>query len=172
MMECTYGDEPHDDVELAHARFHEVVLRTLNRGGKLIIPAFAVGRTQELVYSLNRLAAEGKIRGVPVFVDSPLAVNATRVFIDHPECYDEETRTFIREERHPALNFPGLTYIQAVENSKKLNDMQGPMVIISASGMAESGRILHHLKNNIPDAAQYRGDRLLAGALHAWAAPG
>jgi metallo-beta-lactamase family protein len=122
------------------------------RGGKVIIPAFAVGRTQELVYSLNMLVADGKINGVPVYVDSPLAVNATRVFMDHPECYDQETHTFIREERHPALNFPGLTYIRDVEESKKLNDRKGPMVIISASGMAESGRILHHLKNNIADA--------------------
>jgi metallo-beta-lactamase family protein len=149
IMECTYGDKPHRDPEQAHREFSEVVLRTLRRNGKVIIPSFAVGRTQELVFSLNRMVSDGKIRHVPVYVDSPLAVNATKVFQDHPECYDRETLAFIRQEAHPALNFPGLTYIRAVEDSKRLNDRKDPMIIISASGMAETGRILHHLKNNI-----------------------
>jgi metallo-beta-lactamase family protein len=151
ILESTYGDKPHRDPEEAHREFGEAVLCTLRRNGKVIIPCFAVGRTQELVFSLNRMVTDGKIRHVPVYVDSPLAVNATRVFQDHPECYDRETLAFIRQGNHPALNFPGLTYTQSVEDSKKLNGMKEPMIIISASGMAETGRILHHLKNNIED---------------------
>jgi len=151
IMECTYGDKPHSDPMKAHNEFHEVVLRTVERGGKVIIPAFAVGRTQELVYSLNILVAAGKLRRIPVYVDSPLAVRASQIFAHHPECYDAETLDFIRTGKHPALEFNELTYIQSVEESKALNDMKGPMIIISASGMAEAGRILHHLKNNIED---------------------
>ncbi len=151
MMECTYGHKHHDDPELAYEEFRQLILRAIRRKGKVIIPAFAVGRTQELVYSLNLLQAEGQLRDIPVFVDSPLAVNATRVFERHPECFDEETNTFIQEQRHPALNFPGLVYTQSVDQSKAINEMKGPLVIISASGMAETGRILHHLRNNIED---------------------
>ena len=149
LMECTYGDKPHDDPTVAFDEFREVVKRTLNRGGKLIVPAFAVGRTQEIVYHLNELMSSGEVPMVPVFVDSPLAVNASNVFRKHPECFDEETRQFVTEARHPALDFKMLTYIQSVEESKALNERKDPMVIISASGMAETGRILHHLKNNI-----------------------
>ncbi|HEY9075010.1 MAG TPA: MBL fold metallo-hydrolase [Anaerolineaceae bacterium] len=152
MMESTYGDKPHRDPELAYQELREVVMRTAERGGKVIIPAFAVGRTQELVYSFNRMLAEGSLPSIPVYVDSPLAVNASQVFTRHPECFDGETMEFIRSGRHPALNFPQLTYIQTVEESKALNDLSGPLVIISASGMAETGRILHHLKNNIEDS--------------------
>ncbi len=151
MMECTYGDKPHSDPMEAHREFHQVVLRTLARHGKVIIPAFAVGRTQELVYSLNMLVESGQLKDVPVYVDSPLAFHATQIFNKHPECYDAETLEFIRTGRHPALSFDGLTYIQSVEESKALNDMKGPLIIISASGMAEAGRILHHLKNSIED---------------------
>ncbi|MCX6035239.1 MAG: MBL fold metallo-hydrolase [Chloroflexi bacterium] len=152
MMECTYGDTPHDDPKKAYHEFHEVVQQTVARGGKVIIPAFAVGRTQELVYSLNMLVTSGKLVHIPVYVDSPLAFHATQIFNKHPECYDAETLEFIRTGKHPALNFSGLKYIQSVEESKALNNLKGPMIIISASGMAEAGRILHHLKNNIEDA--------------------
>jgi metallo-beta-lactamase family protein len=151
MMECTYGDKPHSDPMEAHREFHEVVLRTVARGGKVIIPAFAVGRTQELVYSLNLLVESGQLQHIPVFVDSPLAVRASRVFMDHPECYDAETLELIRKEQHPALTFAGLKYTQSVDESKAINELKGPAIIISASGMAEVGRILHHLKNNIED---------------------
>jgi metallo-beta-lactamase family protein len=152
MMECTYGDKSHGDPLEAHREFHDVVLRTVRRGGKVIIPVFAVGRTQELVYSLNMMRVAGDLRNVPVYVDSPLALNATKIFERHPECYDEQTLKFIRIGKHPALQFDGLTYIQSVEESKALNNRKGPMIILSASGMAEAGRILHHLKNNIEDA--------------------
>jgi metallo-beta-lactamase family protein len=149
LMECTYGDKPHNDPARAFEEFHDIVARTIKRGGKVIIPAFAVGRTQELVYHLNMMMYANSLSPVPVFVDSPLAVNASNVFTKHPECFDAETRWFVQQARHPALDFKMLTYVQSVEESKALNMRKDPMVIISASGMAETGRILHHLKNNI-----------------------
>lgn len=149
LMECTYGDKPHNDPSAAFEEFQEIVSRTIRRGGKVIIPAFAVGRTQELVYHLNIMMFAKDVPPVPVFVDSPLAVNASNVFTKHPEVFDDETRWFVKQARHPALDFKMLTYVQSVEESKALNERKDPMVIISASGMAETGRILHHLKNNI-----------------------
>ncbi|HKJ38784.1 MAG TPA: MBL fold metallo-hydrolase, partial [Anaerolineales bacterium] len=151
LMESTYGDKPHHDPTQAFDEFEEIVARTIKRGGKVIIPAFAVGRTQELVYNLNIMMFEHDVPPVPVFVDSPLAVNASDIFRKHPECFDEETREFVAEARHPALDFKMLTYTRSVEESKALNERTDPMVIISASGMAEAGRILHHLRNNIED---------------------
>jgi metallo-beta-lactamase family protein len=151
LMECTYGDKPHRDPDLAYAEFRDVVRKTQARGGKIVIPAFAVGRTQELVYDLNRMITEGEIPHLPVFVDSPLAVRASDVFRKHPDYFDDETRQFVATGRHPALDFPGLTYTRSVEESKAINKVEGPAVIISASGMAEAGRILHHLVHNIED---------------------
>jgi metallo-beta-lactamase family protein len=152
LMECTYGDKPHRHPQHAYEELRDVVKRTVDRGGKVIVPSFAVGRTQELVYCLHRLIDSGDIPRIPVVVDSPLAVNATDIFRAHPECFDEETLAFMREDPHQsALGFDMVTYTRSVEESKALNFYQGPMVIISASGMAENGRILHHLKNNITD---------------------
>lgn len=151
LMESTYGDKPHLDPSVAFEEFQDVVNRTLRRGGKVIIPAFAVGRTQELVYHLNMMMFARDVPPAPVFVDSPLAVNASQVFRKHPECFDDETRWFVQQAQHPALDFKLLTYVQSVEESKALNLRKDPMIIISASGMAETGRILHHLKNNIED---------------------
>ena len=150
VMECTYGDKPHRDPEAAYDELRQVTAQTLERGGKVIIPAFAVGRTQEIVYELHRMVEAGEIPSVPVFVDSPLAVNATDIFRLHEECFDDETRQFVRAGQHrTALGFSKLRYTRSVEESKALNDRNDPMIIISASGMAESGRILHHLRNNI-----------------------
>ena len=149
LMECTYGDKPHNDPAAAFEEFQEIVSRTIKRGGKVIIPAFAVGRTQELVYHLNLIMFANDVPPVPVFVDSPLAVNASNVFSKHPDVFDAETRWFVQQARHPALDFKMLTYVQSVDESKALNLRKDPMIIISASGMAETGRILHHLKNNI-----------------------
>lgn len=149
MMESTYGDKSHENLDDAFDEMRSVMLRTFERRGKVIIPAFAVGRTQEIVFALNQMMQSGDLPRVPVFVDSPLAVKTTDIFIDHKEIFDKETHDFIRQYRHPALNFEGLTYTRSVEESKELNNRQDPMVIISASGMAEAGRILHHLKNNI-----------------------
>ncbi len=151
IMECTYGDKPHGNPEAAFVEFRAVVKRTIERGGKVIVPAFAIGRTQELVYDLNQMVSDGSVPAIPVYVDSPLAVNASQVFRNHPECFDPETREFIEHARHPALDFTMLTYTRSVDESKALNERKDPMVIISASGMAESGRILHHLRNNIED---------------------
>ena len=152
IMESTYGDKPHNDPQNAYTEFRDVVKRTVERGGKVIVPAFAVGRTQELVYDLNQMMQDGDVPRVPVYVDSPLAVNATQIFKNHLECFDEETRQFVLEARHPALDFKMLTYVKSVEESKSLNDRKDPMIIISASGMAETGRIVHHIKNNIENA--------------------
>ncbi len=152
IMECTYGDKTHEPVEAAFDEFREVVKKTVKRGGKVIIPAFAVGRTQELVYYLNQMINNGELHPIPVFVDSPLAINATEAFEQHPECYDKETHEFIRSRRHPALEFKTLSYTRSVEESKAINNVKGPAIIISASGMAETGRILHHLRNNIENS--------------------
>jgi len=149
IMESTYGDKSHSNPENAFIEFRDVVKRTIERGGKVIVPAFSVGRTQELVYNLNEMMTEREIPSVPVYVDSPLAVNATKVFRAHPECFDDETRKFVLEARHPALDFKMLTYVNSVDESKALNERSDPMVIISASGMAETGRIVHHIRNNI-----------------------
>jgi metallo-beta-lactamase family protein len=150
MMECTYGDKPHREPEFAYEEMRSVIKRTVDRGGKVIIPAFAVGRTQEIVYNLHRMIDGGEVPAIPVYVDSPLAVNASAIFRLHPECFDQETRDFLRQDKHrQVLGFDLLTYTRSVEESKALNDRKDPMVIISASGMAETGRILHHLRNNI-----------------------
>jgi len=152
IMECTYGDKVKRDPRDTYQEFREVITRAVERGGKVIIPAFAVGRTQELVYYLHKLIEAGDIDPLPVFVDSPLAIRASQVFRDHPECYDRETQEFIAQDKHhQALGFEHLRYTRSVEESKAINHVQGPAVIISASGMAEAGRILHHLKNNIED---------------------
>jgi metallo-beta-lactamase family protein len=164
LMECTYGDKPHSSINEAYQELKDIVVKTVNRGGKIIIPAFAIGRTQDIVYGLNEMVAAGDIPLIPVYVDSPLAVEASRIFMKYPEYFDDETRKFILEHRHPALDFKGLTYVGSVEESKKLNDRSDPMVIISASGMAESGRILHHLRNNIENP---RNTILIVG----WQAP-
>jgi len=151
LMESTYGDKDHRDADTAYFEFRDVVKRTVARGGKVVVPAFAVGRTQELVYSLNRMISAGNIPRIPVFVDSPLAINATEIFQKYPEFFDDETHEFVRTGKHPALTFPGLKYTRPVAASKAINEMDEPMVIISASGMAEAGRILHHLIHNIED---------------------
>jgi metallo-beta-lactamase family protein len=150
IMECTYGDKPHRHPQEAYEELRQVVSRTVERGGKVIIPAFAVGRTQELVYDFQRMIEKGEIPRIPIIVDSPLAINASEIFRAHPECFDAETQAFIRSNKfHTVFGFDLLTFTRSVEESKALNERKEPMVIISASGMAETGRILHHLANNI-----------------------
>jgi metallo-beta-lactamase family protein len=152
IMECTYGDKAHQTPQSSYDELEAVVTRTIKRGGKVIIPSFAVGRTQELVYCLHRMIDSGAIPHIPVFIDSPLAVNITDVFKAHPEVFDEETKNFEQIDIHQSALGEGLvTYVRSVEQSKAINLDPRPMVIISASGMAETGRILHHLKNNIED---------------------
>ena len=152
IMESTYGNRIHPLTEKAEEELAEVVTKICNDSGKIIIPAFAVGRTQLIVYMLHKLFDQNRIPEIPVFVDSPLAVNATNVFRSHPECLDRETyRLFIQNGEDP-FGFRRLKYVSSVDESKELNDKQGPLIIISASGMAEGGRILHHLSNNINDS--------------------
>ncbi|HET9948369.1 MAG TPA: MBL fold metallo-hydrolase [Longimicrobiales bacterium] len=148
--ESTYGGKVHDPPDRAKERLARVVGRTAARGGKVIVPAFAVGRTQEIVHALDQLANEGRLPPIPVFVDSPLAVDVTEIFRAHPECYDADLRDYILHDPNP-FGFSRLTYVREAEDSKKLNGSRLPMVIISASGMAEAGRILHHLRNNVAD---------------------
>jgi metallo-beta-lactamase family protein len=153
IMESTYGQRYHETPDQAKMALKQAVLEIQARRGKLIIPSFAVGRTQEIVYALHELIERAEISPIDIFVDSPLAVNATEVFRLHPELYDQETRTFLIEtQSRDPFGFDSVTYIRDIEASKALNDRQEPAVIISASGMCEAGRILHHLKNNITDA--------------------
>jgi metallo-beta-lactamase family protein len=150
IMESTYGNRLHAQDEVVRSKLGGIINRTVERGGRVIVPAFAVGRTQQLVLLLNQLSSSGEIPSIPIFVDSPLAVNATEVYRRHPECYDEESYRYITDQTDP-LGFSRLRYIRDVNESKALNGLRGPCVIISASGMAEAGRILHHLRNNIED---------------------
>ena len=149
-LESTYGGRLHSSIQEAEEKLAEVVGATIERGGKIIIPSFALERTQEIVYFLSQLFADGRLPEIPVYVDSPLAVNVTEVFRQHPECYDEEMNEFIENGVDP-FGTKRIRYIRDVEESKALNFDDRPMVIISASGMCEAGRILHHLKNNIED---------------------
>jgi metallo-beta-lactamase family protein len=149
-MESTYGDRFHKPVADVAGTLADVVNRTAGRGGKIIVPCFAVGRTQQLVMILHQLMDAHRIPSIPIFVDSPLAVNATEVFRKHPECYDEETRKFLADGDDP-FGFSRLRYIREASESKALNDLHGPFLVLSASGMCEGGRILHHLRNNIED---------------------
>jgi metallo-beta-lactamase family protein len=152
IMESTYGDRSHDSSGQAYDELQAVLSRTIERGGKVIIPSFAVGRTQTLVYYLHQMIDRHEIPRIKVFVDSPLAVNVTDIFRDHPECFDEEATAFMLADPHgSALGFDLLTYTRSVDQSKAINFIDDPVIIISASGMAETGRILHHLRNNIED---------------------
>ncbi len=152
IIESTYGDRRHPPIETTDEALKDVVLKTYRRGGKVIVPAFSVGRTQELVYALHRLIKARDLPELPIFVDSPLSVNVTEIFRLHPECYDEELKEFMADNHYrDPFGFQRLTYIRSVEQSKELNFLQDPAIIISASGMCEAGRILHHLKNNIED---------------------
>jgi metallo-beta-lactamase family protein len=149
IMESTYGNRLHEVADEVEEEVSQIVKSVVERGGKIIIPSFAVGRTQLLVYVLHKLFDQNRIPVIPIYVDSPLAVEATKVYQTHPECYDRETyRIFIQSNQDP-FGFGRLTYIKNVEQSKELNDKQEPCIIISASGMAEGGRVLHHLANNI-----------------------
>ncbi len=149
ITESTYGDRLHRDFGDPDEELLKILLNTcVDKGGKLIIPAFSVGRTQEIVYALNNFFNEGKLPRIDIYVDSPLAVNATTVFRVHKECFNEEFRNVLENDPDP-FGFNSLFYITKAEDSKKLNDHKKPCVIISASGMMEAGRIKHHLANNI-----------------------
>ncbi len=150
ILESTYGDRLHQPPTNTKDKLADVIIRTAARGGKVIAPAFAVGRTQQLVLLIHELVNENRIPKIPVFVDSPLAVNVTEVFRRHIHLYDAETQEFLRRNEDP-FGFRLLKYVREVQDSKALNDLRVPFVVISASGMCEAGRILHHLKNSVGD---------------------
>jgi metallo-beta-lactamase family protein len=165
IMESTYGNRTHPPYVETDKELARIVNETANRGGTLLIPAFAVGRTQQLVYALHKLHSSGAIPDLPVFVDSPLATRTTEIFKLHPEVYDAEIREFLlTDDDNNPFGFGRLQYTQSVEQSKALNERKGPMIIISASGMMEGGRILHHLRSRIEDP---RNTILITG----WQAP-
>ncbi|HEY3442096.1 MAG TPA: MBL fold metallo-hydrolase [Paludibaculum sp.] len=148
IMESTYGDRLHKDMGAVKDKLADTINRTCQRGGKIIAPAFAVGRTQQIVLLLHQLINEQRIPGIPIFVDSPLAVNVTEAFRQHTELFDAETSEFLENGQDP-FGFKLLHYVREVSESKALNDLRGPAFILSASGMCEAGRILHHLRNTI-----------------------
>jgi metallo-beta-lactamase family protein len=150
ITESTYGDRLHDGTDKMDDDLARVVRRTHARGGKLLIPSFALERAQEVIFALKKLRRKDQIPRVKVYVDSPLTVKITDIFKLHPECYDAETRALIREHDSP-FDFPDLHYVDSVEDSKAIDAEDEPSIIISASGMCEAGRILHHLKGAVED---------------------
>ncbi len=150
ISESTYGGRFHAPVEEMEDQLLEPLLKAYDRKGKVVIPAFSVGRTQEIVYVLHTLSNHGKIDHIPIFVDSPLSVNVTDVFRRHPECYDKETKALIESsESNDPFGFERLTYIRTLDESKELNEKEGPFIVIAASGMCEAGRVVHHLANSV-----------------------
>ena len=163
VTESTYGNRNHKDIGDSEEALRAVAKKTFDRGGKLLIPAFAVGRTQRLLYFLHRLFRDERLTRVPVFVDSPLATKATRIYAEHPECFDKETLKFLKKGVNP-FEFDQLTYVDSVQESKELNEREGPHIVIASSGMCEGGRIMHHLKHTVPSK---RNTVLLVGYMAA-----
>ncbi len=149
IIESTYANKIHESVREAQGLLTQFVNKVAQRGGKIFIPAFAIERVQELIYELHGLVRDGAIPKIPIYIDSPLAVNATDVFRLHPEAFDLSER--LVRETDDLFRFPLVKYVRSVDESKALNGLRGPLIIIAASGMAESGRILHHLRNGIGD---------------------
>ncbi len=161
MIESTYGNRLHASLLDAERDLENIIKKTIGRGGKILIPAFSLGRTQELIYSLHKLSDEGRIpEGLPIYVDSPLSVNLTGVFKTNSKDLDEDAQKFFIKKQDDPFEFDRLRYVSSVEESKALNALNGPAIIISSSGMCEHGRILHHMKNNITD---HRNTLLIVG---------
>lgn len=150
ISESTYGGRIHPPLEEAKEKLQKILLESYKREAKILVPAFSVGRTQALVFVMHQLMDEGKLPHMPIWVDSPLSLEATQVFRNHPECYDAETSKYLAMNEDP-FGFFRLRYIKTVEESKALNDAKGPCMIIAASGMCEGGRVVHHLKHTITD---------------------
>ncbi|MCB0547766.1 MAG: MBL fold metallo-hydrolase [Phaeodactylibacter sp.] len=152
ICESTYGDRDHESAPNELERFLKIIRHTcIDKHGKLIIPAFSVGRTQEIVYMLDQLESSGRLPRIPVYVDSPLAVNATMIFGSHPECFDNQLNEYLLTDEDP-FGFNSLSYIRQAERSKELNQSKEPCIIISSSGMMNAGRVKHHLFHNIENA--------------------
>jgi metallo-beta-lactamase family protein len=163
LTESTYGNREHEPLDHVNDRVCAIINRALEKNGKIIIPAFAVGRTQQLLYTLYELTQRQCIPSLPVYVDSPLSLQATEVFKRHPECFNKKFHDVMMNGRNP-FSMSNITYVGSVDESKAINDFQKSCIIISASGMAEAGRIRHHIKNNIEDD---RNTILIVG----WCAP-
>lgn len=148
LIESTYGDRFHQPIADEAARLKEIILETVKKKGNVVIPAFAVERTQEILYELNNMIGTKQVPPIPVYIDSPLAVSATEIFRNCKDCYDEAARKLLQSGDDP-FNFPGLTFVRTAEESKTLNNLPGSKIIISASGMCDAGRIKHHLKHNL-----------------------
>jgi len=148
VIESTYGNRLHEPMTDEKSKLKEIILKTISNNGNVIIPSFAVGRTQQILYELNSMVESGALPQIPVFIDSPLAVSATEIFREAKECFDEETLELLRQEDDP-FYFPGLTLVRSADESRALNNFKGGAIIISASGMCDAGRIKHHLKHNL-----------------------
>jgi metallo-beta-lactamase family protein len=160
ITESTYGDRLHPGNEESEEELLRIVVETcVDSRGKLIIPSFSIGRTQEIVFVLNNLFNKGLLPKIEVFVDSPLSVNATEIFRMHPECMNDDVKSVIRYDSDP-FGFNSLKYIKSVDESKSLNDYHSPCIIISSSGMMEAGRVKHHVANNI---SNWRNTILIVG---------
>ncbi len=152
ICESTYGGRAHDDISTAMFRLRDIILKTYERGGKLLIPAFSLERTQEIIYDLHVLWDQQQIPAIPIVVDSPLASRVTDIFQRHPECFDEQTYKDFLSRAHNPFSFSLVKMTETPEESKALNSFKGPMIIMAGSGMCEAGRIRHHLRNNLSDA--------------------
>jgi metallo-beta-lactamase family protein len=151
LCESTYGDRAHEDIVTARHRLQEVIVRTAKRGGKVLIPAFSLERTQEIVYDLHLLWDEKAIPPIPIIIDSPLASRVTEIFLRHPECYDKDVYDQFLSRGHNPFQFSLVRFTASVEESKALNSLPGPAIIMAGSGMCEAGRIRHHLRNGLED---------------------
>jgi metallo-beta-lactamase family protein len=150
ISESTYGDRVHERVTEMCDELTTIIAKIVERRGKVIVPAFALGRTQNIVYYMNKLFEQGKLPRVPIYVDSPLSIKITDVYRDHPECFDADTWQVLRDDQD-VFGFFGLTYISSAQDSKRLNRLEGPFVVIASSGMCEAGRVLHHLRYSVSD---------------------
>jgi len=152
VMEATYGDRDHADHEAAIAELAQAVAEVSGDGGVMLVPAFAIGRTQELIWVLDDLAREGRIPRLPLYLDSPMASHATDVYVRHADYYDPETATLLAGGHSP-LEYPGQTFTNTVEQSKAIRSAPRPLMVVASSGMLTGGRIMHHLKDFLPDPA-------------------
>ena len=151
IMESTYGDRLHDPVDLSEQKLLSAVIDTCcKKKGKLIIPSFAIGRAQEIIHALDKLEKDGLLPSIDVYVDSPLSLNATNIMRLHTECFNDDMKEYMKTDSDP-FGFDRLHYVRSTGESKSLNSIHGPMIIISASGMMEAGRVKHHIANNISD---------------------
>jgi len=148
ISESTYGNRVHESLKEAEGIIKEIIIEGVKRKAKIIVPAFALGRTQLLIYLLHKLIEENEIPKLPIYVDSPLALNITEVFKRHPECYDRETLSILEKEKNP-FGFGNLEYVRKASDSRKLDYKKGPLMIISSAGMCEGGRVRHHLVNSV-----------------------